>query len=444
MTTPVQVGIGPRGPSGATGSAGPNEISVSTDTAFNGWLYGNGANVDQISFTVTVEGNNNVYLVTSDGPKSDHVDALSTNNFMTQFVTDGSGARQFRFRGEYDGYGFGPCSCDISAGFLDGGAPFSSLGACNGTGTSRIYVTGQYVDLEANGSVRITGQGLTATILGTEYIFATTGLVLCTSATPAAARTTLQITEPTAALVGSYDDLVFPGLAMGGKWAYLSWHPLTTTSIWAIGSIPVATAGTVSTPDRASTNYRTQQSRAVVTGSASAGQVAQIRSSLSNVVFRGSSAGQGGWFLKYTFATETAVSGSRFLCGLRAGTTIASGTQPSSLTDCVFIGNDAADTNLQIMHNDSAGTCTKIDLGSSFPANTANTVFTLYLFAEPNGSAIYYEVRRRDSAAVASGTLSSNLPTAATHMNVMQWGDNNATAAAVILNMLRMDLWTKM
>lgn len=254
-------------------------------------------------------------------------------------------------------------------------------------------------------------------------------------------KTNLQITEPTAALVGSYDVIDFCPSA--GKWIQLYLHPNQSTSATHGGGCGVSNTGTISTPAVAATNYRTTLSRIAVTGTSTAGQIGRIAGSLA-FCHRGNAAGQGGWFYKHTFAVETAISGQRMFCGLSAGTAQTTGTEPSNFTNVVGMSFDAADTNWQIIHNDNAGACTKVDLGSSFPANTANTVFTLYLFAPQNGSAIYYEVRRRDSAAVASGTLSSNLPVNTTFLTYLLWGDNNATAASVILNHIRLDAWVKL
>ncbi len=103
------------------------------------------------------------------------------------------------------------------------------------------------------------------------------------------------------------------------------------------------------------------------------------------------------------------------------GTTseIAVGTvsliQVSTLTNCIFIGSDGSDANLQIMHNDSTGTCTKIDLGVGFPSNrTAGSVMTqMYsceLYNEIDSISVLYRVINLESGEVAQGTITTNLP----------------------------------
>lgn len=93
----------------------------------------------------------------------------------------------------------------------------------------------------------------------------------------------------------------------------------------------------------------------------------------------------------------------------------ASLVQVSTLTNCIFIGSDGADTNLQVMHNDSSGTCTKIDLGANFPANRTSgaemtTMYNIQIYNEVNSSDVKYEVINLETGAVAQGTITTNLP----------------------------------
>ncbi len=90
-------------------------------------------------------------------------------------------------------------------------------------------------------------------------------------------------------------------------------------------------------------------------------------------------------------------------------------TQVSTLTNCIFVGNDGSDTNLQVMHNDSAGTCTKIDLGVNFPANRTSgsvmtTMYSVELYNYARGADVYYRVINLEIGALAQGVITSNLP----------------------------------
>ena len=92
-----------------------------------------------------------------------------------------------------------------------------------------------------------------------------------------------------------------------------------------------------------------------------------------------------------------------------AGQPFSGATEPSSLAnELVAIALDSGDANLQLIHNDGIGTCTKINLGGAF-ARAANMVVRLDLDFRTPGE-IDYTVRRLDAAGSASGTLTTNIP----------------------------------
>ena len=144
----------------------------------------------------------------------------------------------------------------------------------------------------------------------------------------------------------------------------------------------------------------------------------------------GNAAELGGFRVEVSFGVVTTQTTMRIAAGIayNGGAAIACTADPSAATDCVFMGCDAGDTNMQIMHNDNAGTCTKVDLGSSFP-KTNDVVYLAVFSAEPNGSSIDYEVTRLDSAASTSGTITTNLPSSTQFMIPNIRFGNGGTAA---------------
>jgi hypothetical protein len=93
----------------------------------------------------------------------------------------------------------------------------------------------------------------------------------------------------------------------------------------------------------------------------------------------------------------------------------ASLIQVSTLTNCIFVGNDGADTNLQVMHNDATGTCTKIDLGVNFPANRTagaemSTMYSIELYNKVNTTSVIYKVINLETSSFATGTITTDLP----------------------------------
>jgi hypothetical protein len=99
-----------------------------------------------------------------------------------------------------------------------------------------------------------------------------------------------------------------------------------------------------------------------------------------------------------------------------------SGIQINTLLNIIGVGNDTADANLQIFHNDGTGTATKIDLGASFPANrtagaVSTTVYEIQLLNVPATTSIQYRVVNKETGAIATGTLTTNLPDANLGLN---------------------------
>jgi Repeat of unknown function (DUF5907) len=204
--------------------------------------------------------------------------------------------------------------------------------------------------------------------------------------------------------------------------------PASGTTIENIG-MPDTNVGTVSTANPATTNARTWARRFALISAAGAGSSAETRSTAGNC-YRGNAAGVGGFTYFSRFSTSTAVTDQRLLVGLLAATGATANVNPSTLTDCVFVGYDTGDANLQIMHNDSAGTCTKVDLGANFPSLTTTTAYTVMFHCVPNGSTIGYRVVNLGTGNIASGTLSTNLPTSTSFLSNHLWINNGTTASA--------------
>lgn len=105
------------------------------------------------------------------------------------------------------------------------------------------------------------------------------------------------------------------------------------------------------------------------------------------------------------------------LIGTTAEIAVGSATliQVSTLTNCIFVGNDGADANLQVMHNDASGVCTKIDLGANFPANRTagaemSTMYAIEIYNAVRSTEVKYSVTNLETGNVAQGTITTNLP----------------------------------
>lgn len=147
---------------------------------------------------------------------------------------------------------------------------------------------------------------------------------------------------------------------------------------------------------------------------------------------------QSGAGLKYSgqFGVHTAGANMRVMAGFYASG-FNGANDPSNAVNTFFVGKDSGDTNLQIMHNDGAGTCTKIDLGANFPANTSQVdhYYVELTIATGGASATYY-VKRINTGDEASGSIATDLPTTNIGMFAGQWGCTGATATACYLSFM--------
>lgn len=177
----------------------------------------------------------------------------------------------------------------------------------------------------------------------------------------------------------------------------------------------------------ASTNLLTSRPRLVLTTGAATNNDYRV-SGTPIAWWLGNAAGLGGFRVEFDYGVVTTQTTMRIVCGLGAAALTCTG-DPSALTNFVAMACDAGDTNMQIMHNDGSGTATKVDLGSSFP-KTANVVYRVVFTAAANATTVDYAVTRLDSAATASGTLSTNLPGSTTFLAPCMSFGNGGTAAA--------------
>lgn len=209
----------------------------------------------------------------------------------------------------------------------------------------------------------------------------------------------------------------------------------------SVGSFPSGTgwtapgSSTVETIDY-STAWKSVPKLIYVTSSPAGSSLEYRQSSVAVALL--STSGLGGFTFFYRGGVHTAAATSRSFFGLQSSNGAFSNGDPSSLTDMVGFGNDSGDANLQIMCNDGSGTATKTSLGASFPAQTSGAdVYEMILFAAPGQTtSISYRIKNLISGAETSGSLSSNLPTAATALYPRAWLNNGTTASVVRLGLI--------
>ena len=202
--------------------------------------------------------------------------------------------------------------------------------------------------------------------------------------------------------------------------------------------VNVATVtGTQSNPAPAAGSIVTRQRRTLYTSAATANAGAGWNDNTVTVY------PISGFFAGFVFSIEdaAAVGTARHCAGFKAASTAIGGSDPSTFIDCIFVGADAGDTNLQLMHNDATGSCTKIDLG--IDKGLTGEIFEATFFIEPEGTELFYQLVRLSNGDTVSGSVTTDLPTQTTGLRPFIHRGNGATAAAVAVGVFNYYLETE-
>lgn len=212
------------------------------------------------------------------------------------------------------------------------------------------------------------------------------------------------------------------------------------TLLTTVGLPAAPTAsGTATAVSFASTNLCTRAPRLGYLSAATAASLAGVRTTngSTQAYIR---AGRG-FDVTIQFSIIATVSDRQLYAGLAPGTTTFNTGNPSNALNSIMLGMDSTDTNLQIMHNDGTGSCTKIDLGASFPAPTINQDFyELRLYQAPGSLNVGYYVENLHNGNKADGLLSTDLPALDQGLTVQLALSNGATASAVQIALTSIDV----
>lgn len=302
-----------------------------------------------------------------------------------------------------------------SSSNADAAVPFTA-------GTKNVFVTLPATKLDGTviGSVSPAAGTFTSTTL-------TTGQAIIPVTTPtAAAAATYKLFAKNIggrimpAFVGpsAQDTTLQPHVARNSV-AYIQAAGNSTT-ITNVGTAALTATGTATAANVAVTNVYTRMRllEYLVTVAATTA-VAGFYQAAAQYTLGGATA-YGGFHLVTRFGPSTGVTTGtrRLFVGMSSSVAAPTDVNPSTLLNMIGVGYDAADTNMQFMHNDGAGTATKIDLGASFPRPSADRtkMYELDIFAAANGGTTFsYTVTDLGTGAVATGTITSaDVPAATT------------------------------
>lgn len=208
----------------------------------------------------------------------------------------------------------------------------------------------------------------------------------------------------------------------------------------AINTVAPTATGSTSSNTWASTSLLERMRWLSCTGSAAANTSVGARDARQSV-WRGNTAGAGGWVSWQRFGQVVLDAGSRVAVGFFNTTNaLTAAADPSAATDSVYVGCNNGDANMSVWSNDNVSTATAAAaLGSSFPCGNLNGgrgfVYDVFFAAPPNGSVINYRVDRLDTTppVSVSGNITSDLPRNTVQMGWHIWANSGSGAYATNL-----------
>lgn len=180
------------------------------------------------------------------------------------------------------------------------------------------------------------------------------------------------------------------------------------------GDISASVTGTGTAATISTTSMHTMTPRMDVLVTTASTTAVAARRMTNNEFFLSNVDYAGGFDLEFISggATGQATSTKRYYDGLTGSSGAPTDVNPSTLTNCIIFGHDAADTNLQFMCNDGAGTCTKVDLGANFAKQNTDRgkIYRMRLFAFPNATRVGWWIQDMQTLSIASGVATTDLP----------------------------------
>ena len=215
----------------------------------------------------------------------------------------------------------------------------------------------------------------------------------------------------------------------GWQWATLPGNNATLTSI---GGLPMNTAaGTTFHPAPTNASLRQSLLRWSGTSAATAGAAYDSTGQGQPRITLSDAGGLGGFTQIMRFSGPSTVATQRLMMGLTYyGGAWNNNIDPYTRVNIIVLGYDASvDSTYHLIHCTNYGATSKVDTGIAI--NNTNAVFDFVLSNAPGSGDVAWSLTDINSGASASGTLTSNLPSAGTYLLPRIHINNGGTAAAV-------------
>jgi hypothetical protein len=201
---------------------------------------------------------------------------------------------------------------------------------------------------------------------------------------------------------------------------------------------PTVTGFTATARNVATTNRFTRMRRLGYVTAATAGAVGQWRHAAPQFTVGGPS-GLGGfhYIVRFGISDAVLVADARMFMGVRVSAT-PSNVEPSALTWLLGMGHGAGHTTMSIYSGGSSAQA-PIPLGADFPVSTNTDPYELAIFCPPGETVMHWQATNLRTGASQSGSISGGstiMPTETTLIGPWGYRTNNATAAAVGLDVM--------
>lgn len=227
----------------------------------------------------------------------------------------------------------------------------------------------------------------------------------------------------------------------------------SSTAAAGVDGMSITPVGTVTARTLASTSRFTRMRRVGYVSAATAAALVSLRNGSAQFSTGNGGAGNaadGGFFFSVRFAVTdaAAVAGARMFVGVSATTAAPTNVEPSTLVNSIGVGQLSTDaTQLRLFYGGSAAQ-TAIALGTGFPAIPATAGinngipydFMIWCAPGQNG-VVNWQLDRLDTGTSTGGTITpatvgTQTPSSATMLNTLIFRTNNATAAAVGIDIM--------
>jgi hypothetical protein len=253
-----------------------------------------------------------------------------------------------------------------------------------------------------------------------------------------------QVTDEPHTVTPDYNLPYPPVWGQGAEYADLGLRPVSiwqaagaATAITVFGDAALTATGTAtaSAALAATNQYTATRLLEYLVTTPATNAIAGFRGA-ANKWFMSSGETLGGFrfVCRFGLATGVSVSTTRCFVGMTAATGAPTDVEPSSLSSTLGVGWDAADSNIQMMHNDGGGSATKHDLGANFPVPTADRtkVYELRMDVAPNSTTVNYTFADLANPVQSiMGRFSANLPAVGTMLSPRGWLSVGGTSSVI-------------